>query len=234
MTIYDLIETETKNSSRKTANKQNSRYEGNASKIQNQQQKHGEQSLKTNHILRDLLRDCPSRGWEEVWCFGSVLTSFSARPGQTLALWSAPQAEHICAKRHELEGTMQQPLFQDLHFTGAERFPTGPGRLPRTSTSRDTSGMKILWPTSRWPGKLLHHTTTKLLISPQDQELILGQILPAEWEIKSEDHDKNGESLHPSDDVVNVLTRSLRVAGQDHTTIKEQLWFWFRLSEVGL
>lgn len=64
-----------------------------------------------------------------------------------------------------------------------------------------------------------------MLIGPQDQELILGQILPAVCDIKSEDHEKNRQSLHPSDDVVNVLTRSLRVAGQDHTTIKEQLWF---------
>lgn len=69
------------------------------------------------------------------------------------------------------------------------------------------------------------HRTIKLLIGPQDQELILGQILPAVWEIRSENHHKNGESLSPSDDVVNVLTISLRVAGQDHTTIKEQLWF---------
>ena len=160
MTIYDLIETETKNSPRKTANKQNSRYEGNASKIQNQQQKHREQSLKTSHVLRDLLRDCSSRGWEEAWCFGSVLTFLSARPGQILALWSAPQAEHISAKRHKLEGTMQRPLFQDLHFTGAERFPTGPGRLPRTSTNRETSGTKIIWPTSRWHWKLLHFRET--------------------------------------------------------------------------
>ena len=66
------------------------------------------------------------------------------------------------------------------------------------------------------------HTTTKLLIGPQNQEFILGQILPAVWEVGSDDHHKNEESFHPSDDVVNFLTRSLRVAGQDHATIKEQ------------
>lgn len=69
------------------------------------------------------------------------------------------------------------------------------------------------------------HTTTKLLIGPQNQELISGQILPGMWEIGDEDHHKNGGSLHPSDDVVNFLTRSLRVACQDHGTVKEQLWF---------
>ena len=61
------------------------------------------------------------------------------------------------------------------------------------------------------------HTTTKLLIGPQNQELILGLILPAMWKIGGEDHHKNGESLRPSDDVVNL--------GQDHGTIKEQLQF---------
>lgn len=61
------------------------------------------------------------------------------------------------------------------------------------------------------------HTTTKLLIGPQNQELILGLILPVMWKIGGEDHHKNGESLRPSDDVVNL--------GQDHGTIKEQLQF---------
>ena len=61
------------------------------------------------------------------------------------------------------------------------------------------------------------HITTKLLIGPQNQELILGQIVPAMWEIGGEDHHKNGVSLHPSDDVVSL--------GQDHGTIKEQLRF---------
>ena len=77
------------------------------------------------------------------------------------------------------------------------------------------------------------HTTTNLLIGPQNQELILGQIIPPVWEIESENHHKNGESLHPSDDVVNFLTRSLRVSGQDHMTTREQLWFGFGLSDVG-
>lgn len=43
--------------------------------------------------------------------------------------------------------------------------------------------------------------------------------------IRSE-HDCNyGESLHPSDNVISFLARSLGIAGQDHTTIKDQLWF---------
>ena len=71
------------------------------------------------------------------------------------------------------------------------------------------------------------HTTTKLLIGLQNQQLVLGQILPVVWEIGSqgEDHHKNGEGLHPSDNVVNFLTRALRVAGQDHATVKQHLWF---------
>ena len=43
--------------------------------------------------------------------------------------------------------------------------------------------------------------------------------------IRSEHDRKNGESLHPSDNVINFLARSLGIAGQDHTTIKDQLWF---------
>ena len=123
------------------------------------------------------------------------------------------------------------------------------GRLPRLSTSCDTSGMKIIklqvhgWPVgdprsccmfTEWSIVVQPHTTTKLLIGPQNQQLVLGQILPAVWEIGSEDHHKNGEVLHPSDNVVNFLTRALRVAGQDHATIKEQLRFWFHLRDVGL
>lgn len=45
------------------------------------------------------------------------------------------------------------------------------------------------------------HATTKLLLSSQDQKFVLRLILPAVWEIRSENHRKNGESLHPSDDV---------------------------------
>lgn len=68
-------------------------------------------------------------------------------------------------------------------------------------------------------------TTTKLLTGLQNQQLVLGQILLVVWEIGSEDHHKNGEGLHASDNVVNFLTRALRVAGKDHATVKEQLWF---------
>lgn len=76
-------------------------------------------------------------------------------------------------------------------------------------------------------------TTTKLLIGPQNQEFILGQILPAVWEVGSDDHHKNEESFHPSDDVVNfflqdrleLLVRIMRPAKNSEVLILlERCW----------
>ena len=86
-------------------------------------------------------RDRPSRSEDEASCFGSILTSFSAWPGQT-ALWSASQAEHVSAKRYELEEAMQRPLFQDLHLKVAEQYQQV---LEGRQTSPDVHELRHQW-----------------------------------------------------------------------------------------
>lgn len=112
-------------------------------------------------------RDRPSRSEDEASCFGSILTSFSAWPGQT-ALWSASQAEHVSAKRYELEEAMQRPLFQDLHLKVAEQYQQvleGRQTSPHVHELRhqwhENYKVECSWVTSWWAEKLLHVRETR-------------------------------------------------------------------------